>query len=298
MKEIPPPPHAWLRANARHHAVTTADDVQLHVVEAGSGRPMLFLHGFPDFWFAWRHQMEALAPAGFRVIAPDMRGFNLSGKPPGVARYRPSVLGDDVEAVVRHFSLGDVTLVAHDWGAVVAWHVAMRRPDWLRRLAILNTPHPVTYLRRVRTLDQLLRSWYIFYFQLPWIPEWQLRLGNAATLRNILHRDPERPEAFSPEEVEYDVEAQLQPGALTGALNCYRAAFRTGVANFRGTPVRVDVPTLVLWGDADRYLGPELADPPPDLVPTVTVRHFPGASHWLMVDRADEVNRALAAHAD
>jgi pimeloyl-ACP methyl ester carboxylesterase len=293
---VPPPPDPWLETHVRHHVVD-AGGVELHVAEAGAGRPMLFLHGFPDFWFAWRHQCKALAPAGFRVLAPDMRGFNLSGKPVRVAEHRLPILAGDVEAIVRHFALEDVTLVAHDWGAVVGWHVAMCQPVWLRRLAILNTPHPVTYLRGLRRLDQVRRSWYILYFQLPWLPEWQLRLGGGSTLRNILRSDPERPGAFTDDEIAYYVRAHLHPGALTGALNCYRAAFRAGRREFAGPKSRIDVPTLVLWGDADRYLRSELAEPPADLVPNAVIRHFPGASHWLMVDRADDVTRALMEHA-
>ena len=289
-------PAGWLRDNLREHQVD-AGDATLHVVEAGSGPAVILQHGFPDFWYVWRYQLPALVAAGFRVIAPDLRGFNLSSKPARVSRYRPAVLAEDVGTVVRHFGIDRAMLVAHDWGGIVAWHVAMSRPAWLDRLAIINSPHPVSMLRALRTLPQMLRSWYIFYFQIPWIPEALLRRGHGATLVNILRTNPERSGAISPEEIEYCVQAHLQPGALTGALNCYRAAVRSGPHGFAGPASLVDVPTLVLWGDADRYLLPSLATPPPALVPHCTVRHFPTASHWLMIDRPDEVNRALVEHA-
>jgi pimeloyl-ACP methyl ester carboxylesterase len=274
-------------------------DVRLHVVDAGAGRPVILLHGFPDFWYAWRYQIPALAEAGCHVIAPDLRGYNRSSKPARVSRYRLDALVSDVHAIARHFGYAgakDVMLVGHDCGAVVAWHVAMSRPSWLQRLAILNTPHPVAFLRGLSTLRQLRRSWYILYFQLPWLPEVLVGWGRAATLVKILRRDPQRADAFSPEDLEDYVQAQLQPGALTGALNIYRAAFRGGARRFAGPPMPIDVPTLVLWGDADRYLESSLATPPAERVSRCTVRHFPGASHWLMADRPDEVNRSLIEH--
>ena len=292
------PPRVWLRDHARHSSVD-AGDARLHVVDAGAGRPVILLHGFPDFWYAWRYQIPALAEAGCHVIAPDLRGYNLSSKPAGVSRYRLETLVSDVNAVARHFGCDgakDVMLVGHDCGAVVAWHVAMSRPSWLRRLAILNTPHPVAFLRGLRTLRQLRRSWYIFYFQLPWIPEALLRRGRAATLVHVLRTDPQQAGAFSADDIEDYVQAQLQPGALTGALNCYRAAVRRGAARFAGPTPPIDVPTLVLWGDADRYLGSSMASPPADRVLRCTARHFPGASHWLMADRPEEVNGALIEH--
>jgi pimeloyl-ACP methyl ester carboxylesterase len=291
-----PPPDAWLRRHARHHTVDV-QDARLHVVEAGDGRPIVLVHGFPDFWYLWRLQMPELVAAGYRVIAPDLRGFNLSSKPAGVARYTPAVLAGDLHGVAAHFGVRDATLVAHDWGGIVAWHTAMAQPAWLRRLVICNSPHPVAMLRGLRRLRQLRKSWYIFYFQLPWLPEALLRRGRAATLRSILTSNPTRAGAFSRDDVEYYVEAHLQPGALTGALSCYRAAVRGGPSTFAGPGTTITTPTLVLWGDRDRYLEPWLAEPPADRVPHCTVRHFADASHWVMVDRPADVTRAILEHA-
>jgi epoxide hydrolase 4 len=286
----------WLLDHVRHHDVDVGD-ARLHVVEAGAGRPVILLHGFPDFWYAWRYQIPALVAAGHRVIVPDLRGFNLSSKPARVSRYHLTVLAADVSALARHFGVDDALLVGHDLGALVAWHVAMTRPSWLRRLAILNAPHPVALLRGLLRLRQIRRSWYVFAVQLPWLPEMVLRMGRAAALVSILRSDPEQADAFSPQDIEDYVQAHLQPGALTGALNCYRAAFRGGPWRLAGTAQPIDVPTIVLWGDEDRYLESWLAVPPPERVAHCTVRHFPGASHWLMSDRPDEVSAALVAHA-
>src|ERR1700683_1705456 len=240
------PPRVWLRDHARHSSVDVGD-ARLHVVDPGAGRPVLLLNGFPEFWYAWRYQIPARVEAGCHVIAPDLRGYNLSSKPAGVSRYRLETLVSDVHALACHFGHAgakDVMLVGHDCGGVLAWHVAMSRPAWLRRLAIVNTPHPVAFLRGLGTLRQLRRSWYILYFQLPWLPEVLLRWDRSASLVKILRRDPQRADAFSPEDLEDYVQAQLQPGALTGALNCYRAAFRGGARRFSGPPTPIEGPTL------------------------------------------------------
>src|SRR4051794_731441 len=163
---VPSNPPPWTHRHAE------VNGVRLHYVEAGQrGRPaVVLLHGFPEFWYSWRNQIPALAAAGFHVIAPDMRGYNTSGKPPRVRDYRVETLVDDVVSLARQVG-GRVHLVGHDWGGVVAWLTAMWRPDVVDRLAVLNVPHPVPYLREVRRgFVQLLRSWYVFFFQLPWLP--------------------------------------------------------------------------------------------------------------------------------
>ncbi|MGQ9490001.1 MAG: alpha/beta fold hydrolase [Anaerolineae bacterium] len=203
------------------HRYADLAGVRLHYVEAGTGPLIVLLHGFPEGWFAWQHQIPALAAAGYCVVAPDMRGYNLSGKPAGVRAYPADLLADDVAALIR--ALGDrrpdgsgapATVVGHDWGTAVAWLFAMRHPDLLARLAILNVPHPARMMQGLRTLRQLRKSWYIFFFQLPWLPEAALRARDFAVLRQTLRRDPVRPAAFSDEDIARYVEAARQPGAL------------------------------------------------------------------------------------
>ena len=260
--------------------------VRLHVVEQGEGPLIILLHGFPEFWYSWRQQIPALAEAGFHVVAPDMRGYNLSDKPRGVRAYRAETLAQDVANLVASYGVQRAHVVGHDWGAIVAWMFAMRHPAALDRLAILNVPHPLTSLRALRSLRQLRRSWYVFFFQLPAVPEMLARGGRYGFVRRALR------ESFSPEEIDRYIEAIASPGALTSAINYYRALVRYAGENRRAIK-RIDVPVLVIWGERDRYLGRELADPPREWVPYARVERFPNASHWVQNDEAEQVNRLL-----
>ena len=172
---------------SHHQAIVNG--VRLHYVEAGEGPLVVLLHGFPEFWYAWRDQIPALAAAGYRVVAPDMRGYNLSEKPPGVTSYRLEHLTADVAALIRQLGAERATVVGHDWGGAVAWQLPVFHPEVVERLAVLNAPHPGALLRELRTLEQLRRSWYIAFFQLPWLPELALRAGDAALLRRMLRQD-------------------------------------------------------------------------------------------------------------
>lgn len=267
-------------------------DIRLHVAEAGSGPLVILLHGFPEFWYCWRHQIPALAAAGYRVVAPDMRGYNRSDKPAGVGAYRGELLAADVANLIRECGAERAAVVGHDWGAVVAWLFAMRYPELLDRLAILNVPHPERFARGLRTWRQLRKSWYMFFFQLPWLPEAGIRAGHYAFLRRTFRSDPVRPDAFSAADIARYMEAAAQPGALTGAVNYYRAAFRPPPSLRDGFP-RIDAPTLVIWGERDRYLGSELAEPDRRLVPNARVERLPDASHWVNADQPERVNALL-----
>jgi pimeloyl-ACP methyl ester carboxylesterase len=277
------------------HREEKVGDVRLHWVEAGEGPLVLLLHGFPEHWLAWRKQLPALAAAGFRAVAPDLRGYNLSEKPEGVASYRMEKLAGDVASLVRHLGYGRTFLVGHDWGGAIAWCVPALHPGLVERLAILNAPHPVLMKRKLATLAQARRSSYVFFFQLPWLPERSLTRHRAGFLKRMLRRDPATPGAFSPEEIEAYREAFLRPGAATATVNYYRAAFRSGT-RVPGLRRSLDgVPTLVLWGEGDRYLGPELLDGLDALVPDLKLVRIPGASHWLPADAAETVNAELVS---
>jgi epoxide hydrolase 4 len=275
------------------HRYADLADVRLHVVEAGSGPLVILLHGFPEFWYSWRQQIPALANAGFHAVAPDQRGYNQSDKPAGVRAYGIKALTQDVANLIRDCGAERAVVVGHDWGAVVAWNFAMRYPQMLDRLVIMNVPHPERFLRGLRTLRQLRKSWYMFFFQLPWLPEASIRAGHFATLRRTFRTDPVHPECFSAEDIARYMEAMAQPGALTAAINYYRAAFRPATAQSQGGFQRIDAPVLVIWGEQDRYLGSELAEPDRGLVPNVRVERLPDASHWVQVDQPAIVNRLL-----
>src|SRR3712207_196672 len=242
-----------LRGVELTHRYADLGDVRLHYVEAGEGPLVLLLHGFPQFWYEWRHQIPALVEAGFWVVAPDMRGYNLSDKPPGVRAYRVELLTRDVERLIQACGERSATVVGHDWGAIVAWITAMRHPERVGRLAILNVPHPARFLDGFLSPEQLLRSSYIYFFQIPRLPEEVIRAGDFALLRSALGRDPVRSGSFTAEDIERYIEAIARPGALNATINYYRALLRYP-AGTRALLRRVEAPVLVIWGERDRFL--------------------------------------------
>jgi len=278
------------------HHEAIVNGVRLHYVQAGQGPLVVLLHGFPEFWYGWRLQIPALAAAGYRVIAPDMRGYNLSEKPPTVADYRLEALTSDVAALIRHAGEESAVVVGHDWGGAVAWETAIRLPQVVRRLVVLNAPHPAAMLRELRTVEQLRRSWYMFFFQLPWLPEALARLSGYSALEAVFRRDPTRAGAYSDEDIRLYRQAVARPGALTGAINYYRALFRQAPAGalrgMRALPT-ITVPTLLIWGMRDRYLGPRLLDGLDQWVANLRVERLPDASHWVMADEPQRVNDLL-----
>ncbi len=273
---------------AIQHRRVDVGGVELHLASLGSGRPVLLLHGFPEFWYSWRHQLDALAAAGFQALAPDLRGYNLSDKPRRRSSYRIDRLVADIVGLIDALGFERVPVVAHDWGGIIAYCLAEQHPERVERLAILNAPHPELFRQAVRHPPQLWRSWYTFFFQLPWLPEWVVtrRRVMEATLSGWA-----RPGAFKSEDIDRYVEAIRRPRAATSMLNYYRAAFSVPVR----APNPIQVKTLILWGDRDRALGPELLDGIERYVPDVTVRHLPDAGHWVQYDAPDEVARELLA---
>ena len=272
--------------------VDVGGGISLHLRESGTGPLVLLLHGFPDCSHTWRHQLPALAAAGFHAVAPDLRGYDGSSRPKGVANYATPALAADIAGLVAALGEPRADIVAHDWGGGVAWTVAMLHPTLLRRLVILNSPHPVTFRRHLRTLQQAKKSWYIFAFQLPVMPEIGLARNDFASLRRVFQSASTRPGAFTAEDIERHVDALRPPGALTAAIDYYRAAFRSaGRDPLRAR--RIDHPVLVLWGEQDRFLGTELAEPGSEWVPNARVRLVPAAGHWIQHDVPELVNDEL-----
>jgi epoxide hydrolase 4 len=264
-------------------------DQRLHYVETGDGPLIVLLHGFPEFWYGWREQIRPLAAAGFRVVAPDLRGYNLSSKPDGVAAYAGDLLAADIRGLVHERGAESALLVGHDWGGTVAWTTAMNHPEVVDRLAILNAAHPRKLLQGLHHPGQLRKSWYFFFFDLPGLPESVVHADRWHFFRHFL-RDA-RP-AYTPEEIDRYVEAWSQPGAAAGMINYYRASVRQKHAEAQIRPI--SAPTLVIWGQRDRYLGEELAEPDHDDVPNLDrVERLPDASHWVHHDEAERVNQLL-----
>lgn len=270
------------------HAFVAANGVRLHYAEAGHGPLVLLLHGFPDFWYGWRRQMPALAAANFRVVAPDLRGYDRSARPADVSQYRLALLVQDVIGLIEALGERSAALVGHDWGGIIAWYAAMHHPAFVERLVILNAPHPAAYRRELRKLSsQPWRSAYAAFFQMPWIPEVALRAGRFALLRRVLGGGPAR----DPDDMERYLAAFSGLSALKAALDYYRAAVRYPLPECLSTAV----PTLVLWGERDPFLVPALADGLERWVERVVVERLPHAGHWLHHDEPDRVNQRLIA---
>jgi pimeloyl-ACP methyl ester carboxylesterase len=274
-----------------HDGYADIGDVRLHYVEAGEGPLVVLLHGFPEFWYGWRLQIKPLAAAGFRVVAPDMRGYNLSSRPKGVKAYETDQLTADIRGLIQECGGKSAQLVGHDWGGSVAWATAMNYPEVVDRLAILNAAHPRKLSQGLHHPSQLRKSWYFFFFNLPELPESVVRANRWHFFRHFL--SDARP-AYTPEEIDRYIEAWSQPGAATGMINYYRSSVRTSPKKAEAALRPISAPTLVIWGQRDDYLGPELAEPDHDDVPNLDrVERLPDASHWVHHDEAERVNQLL-----
>ena len=275
------------------HSTIATNGIKLHVVEAGpkSGVPVVLLHGFPEFWYGWRNQIPALVAAGCRVIVPDQRGYNLSDKPKGVKSYSVFTLVKDIIGLIDALGYEKVNLVGHDWGAVVAWALAILHPERLHRLSIMNVPHPAVMKRFLqRDLEQIRRSWYVFFFQLPWLPESGMRQDNWRGAQRAL-RGSGKVDTFTTDDVVKYKEAWSRPGAMTAMINWYRAIMRYQPPMPKD--LRVKVRTLMMWGMKDFALSHRMARPSMDYVDEGNLIFFPEATHWVHLDAAEEVNHYL-----
>jgi epoxide hydrolase 4 len=281
------------------HLILRINGLNLHLVESGpaDGELVILLHGFPEFWYGWRHQIEGLAEMGFHVVAPDQRGYNLSDKPGGIADYRVDRLAADVFGVMDAFGRDQACVAGHDWGAAVAWETALEQPGRVKKLAILNVPHPDVMQRFLKSnARQMLRSWYIFFFQLPWFPEWMLGRNGYATMQRMI-RYPGKEAPFNEEDLQAYLQAWKQPGALTAMINWYCAAFRTvwhgPSRKGHGLVRRVQPPALIIWGKNDIALSSAMAEHSLQLCDNGRLVFYEDATHWVQHDRAKAVTRDL-----
>jgi pimeloyl-ACP methyl ester carboxylesterase len=275
-----------------HHTVET-NGVKLHVVQAGpgDGELVILLHGFPEFWYGWRWQIPFLAQAGFRVWAPDQRGYNLSDKPNGIAAYNLDEMMKDTIGLIEAAACERAFLVGHDWGAAVAWWTAIHYPDRLRKLAILNVPHPSVMYKNLRTNPaQMLKSWYIGFFQIPLLPEFLLTAGSAKGTFRTLTRTS-NPGSFTKVDEPHYTSAWKQPGAMTGMLNWYRAIVQCPPAPAKDS--KVHVPTLIVWGKHDVALTPEMAEQSLKYCDDGRLVMLESATHWVQRDESKRVNQLL-----
>ena len=274
--------------NVLREGFADVGDVTLHYVEAGQGPLVVLLHGFPGFWYSWREQIAPLANAGFRVVAPDLRGYNQSSKPSKFTDYTADKPAADIAGLIRELGSESATVVGHDWGGSIAWALAMNNPEVVNRLVILNAAHPRKLNEGLRNPKQLRRSWYFFYFQFPGLPERRAARDNWAFFKDFLS-DANVP--YTQQELERYEEAWSQPGAAKAMIDYYRAAVRLGS---KQKVLPISAPTLVIWGQGDRYLGADLAEPHTEDVPNLDrVERLPDASHWVHHDDAARVNELL-----
>ncbi len=283
------------------HGYAHVNGVRLHYVEhgeedAGGKRLVILLHGFPECWYSWRHQLIALGER-FHVVAPDLRGYNLSDKPPRVSDYKLDKVVQDVRALVGHFGKGEAGIVGHDWGAAVAWELARESPGIVWKLAALQVP-PLAAWRANFTFEQLLRSWYMFFFQLPRVPEWWTSAGDFAAIERTFKQTTARKNIFTDTDIAIYKAALREPGALTSAINYYRAnmpaLFRRKQSGGEREDAPVRVPTLFIYGEQDFAILPQTVRGVGDFVrASYTEVRIKESNHWVQQEAPAEVNRAL-----
>src|SRR5215510_7071833 len=290
---------AALDQRSIRHDYAQIGDLRLHYAECGKENDelVILLHGFPEFWYSWRHQLPVLG-VRYYVVAPDMRGYNLSDKPPRISDYRVEHLVADLTGLIKHFGKSTAVIIGHDWGAGVAWAVAQRHPEVVKKLAALQVPLPTAW-RENLTFAQLRRSWYMFFFQLPRVPEWWARANDFRRMEEMYRKTSFRPGAFSDDDIEAYKQAMRQPRALTSSINYYRAnvfrsLFRRGVETPNDSDGRIRVPTLFIYGEQDVAVIPSTVK---DLGRFIDAPYrelrIPDSGHWVQNEAVAEVNAAL-----
>ncbi len=282
-----------MNATQYEHRMVNTNGIHLHVVTAGpaNGPLVILLHGFPEFWYGWRYQIDALAAAGYRVLAPDQRGYNLSDKPKSLGAYRLDELAKDIVGLIDGEGREKACIVGHDWGGAVAWWLGLKHPQRVARLAALNAPHPFVMRRHIfRSKAQRRKSWYFFFFQFPFLPEWRMRKENWRIGAKALQATS-RPGTFSEEDLKHYREAWSQPGAARGMINWYRACLqRLPRFNFDS---RVRPPAMLIWGMKDRFLIRAMAQASINLCEKGKLVFIEEASHWVQHEEPGRVNELL-----
>ncbi|MCJ7828796.1 MAG: alpha/beta hydrolase, partial [Dehalococcoidia bacterium] len=282
--------------NMFEHKYADVNNIRLHYVAEGKGKLIMFLHGFPEFWYEWKNQLAEFG-RDYEAVAPDMRGYNLSSKPADVEQYRMKYLIEDIRALAEHLGHKKFFLVAHDWGGGVAWPFAIRHPDYLEKLVIINAPHPITFVRELRDNPaQQKASQYILVHRTPEAEEILARNNYAALVSSLLQEGLNQG-YFTEEDRKVYIEAWSQPGALTGGLNYYRAArlspFTGGsddISSADPSLFTVTVPTLVIWGEKDRWLLTGNLEGLEKYVSNLTVKRIPDGSQWVIHEKPALVN--------
>jgi len=298
-----PSPDSWSPSSSlsklppiRFERVKT-NGIELNVLSAGptDGPVVILLHGFPETaLLSWHHQIGPLANAGLHVVVPDQRGYNTSDKPQGISSYSADNLVRDIIGVLDHFHASDAFIVGHDWGGVVAWNLAIRHPERVKKLIILNAPHPGAFLPYATSHpSQLLKSWYIFFFQMPLIPEWYFSRENFRVGRATMAGSSIKGKTFSRDEISRFIQAWSEKGAVTSTINWYRAAIQIEILKRPNEPAIVQPSTLIIWGERDIALEKGLAEHSLELCEMGSALYFEDATHWVQHDKPAEVTQAI-----
>jgi pimeloyl-ACP methyl ester carboxylesterase len=272
------------------HEYITTNGVKLHYVTQGEGPLMLMLHGFPEFWYSWRHQIPEFAK-DFKVVALDLRGYNDSDKPANQSAYVMAEFIRDIEGVIKGLGYDKCILVGHDWGGAIAWNFAYAHPEMVERLIVLNIPHPAKFAEGIRTPQQLMRSSYMFLFQLPWLPELLIQSADYQAIETALKGMAVNKSAITREDLEAYKDAAAKRGAMTAMLNYYRNIF--GQRMLSGDWNILEVPTLMIWGEKDTALGKELTYGTEAYVRNFQIKYIPDASHWVQQEQPQFVNQYM-----
>lgn len=276
--------------NTWQHKYITTNGVKLHYVTQGTGPLMLMLHGFPEFWYSWRHQIPEFAQ-DFQVVALDLRGYNDSDKPKEQSAYVMDEFVKDIEGVIKGLGHEKCVLVGHDWGGAIAWFFAYAHPEMIEKLIILNLPHPAKFSQGLLTPQQLLRSSYMFLFQLPAIPEFLLQSFDYQTITQTLQGTAFNKNSFTASDLEAYKKAAAQPGALTAMLNYYRNNLPQFLPNKNWGIL--PVPTLMIWGENDTALGKELTYGTDAYVSNFQIQYIPNCGHWVQQEQPQLVNQYM-----
>lgn len=265
--------------------------LNFHVKVAGSegGELVVLLHGFPEFWYGWKNQIDVLADKGYRVVVPDQRGYNKSGKPEGVSEYHIDKLGRDVVDIIHHFNQDSAIIIGHDWGGAVGWHLASTKPEAVKKFIAINIPHPAVMPEVMkRHPKQIFKSLYILFFQIPKLPEKFLSIGNYKYMERALKQSSNK-NTFSEADLKEYQNAWSREGALTGMLNWYR----TAPVSLNSLERKVKVPVQIIWGVGDQFLSKELAEASFKLLESGNIAWIENATHWVNHEQPEMVNRHI-----
>ncbi len=275
-----------------NHEFAEVNNIRLHYVREGNGKTLIvLLHGWPEFWYSWKHQIQALK-SEYTVVAPDLRGFNLSDKPKDLKAYLQSEVAKDIVALVEKLGFSKAVIVGHDWGGAVAWHLAINYPEIVEKLIVMNCPHPGIFKKHLTSnLKQILRSAYMFFFQIPYLPELIMKNTLKQLFRQFFRGWAYHKENFPDEELDKYVEAYQQEGAIEGGLNYYRANIRAELSESNRKNRKVKAPTLMIWGASDKALGNELVEGTEKYIEgDFTLKYITNSSHWIQNDFPEAVN--------